>query len=126
MELLKIGWLGTRTDKGAEMADLLQTVLGLRLVHRDLDLWVFQLPDGSKVEVFGPTSHNEHFTTGPVPGFLVDDLTSAIEELRAAGVPILSTFLPGEDDVGWVHFRAPDGRLYEITQGRDLRERLSD
>ncbi len=126
MELLKIGWLGTRTDRGAEMADLLQTVLGLRLVHRDLDLWVFQLPDGSKVEVFGPSSHNEHFTTGPVPGFLVDDLTSAIEELRAAGVPILSTFWPGKDDVGWVHFRAPDGRLYEITQGRDLREHLSD
>lgn len=30
MELLKIGWLGTRTGKAAEMADLLQTVLGLR------------------------------------------------------------------------------------------------
>jgi catechol 2,3-dioxygenase-like lactoylglutathione lyase family enzyme len=128
MELLKIGWLGTRTGKAAEMADLLQTVLGLRLVHTDLDMWVFQLPDGSKVEVFGPRSHNEHFTTGPVPGFLVDDLASATEELRSAGVPIVSgpTFWPGEDDVGWVHFRAPDGRLYEITQGRDLREHLSD
>jgi catechol 2,3-dioxygenase-like lactoylglutathione lyase family enzyme len=128
MELLKIGWLGTRTGHAAEMADLLQTVLGLRLVHRDLDMWVFQLPDGSKVEVFGPTSHNEHFTTGPVPGFLVDDLASATEELRAAGVSIVSgpTFWPGEDGVGWVHFRAPDGRLYEITQGRDLAEHQSD
>jgi catechol 2,3-dioxygenase-like lactoylglutathione lyase family enzyme len=128
MELLKIGWLGTRTGKAAEMADLLQTVLGLRLVYTDLDMWVFQLPDGSKVEVFGPRSHNEHFTTGPVPGFLVDDLASATEELRAAGVPIVSgpTFWPGEDDVGWVHFLAPDGRLYEITQGRDLRQHLSD
>lgn len=128
MELLKIGWLGTRTGNAEEMADLLQTVLGLRLVHRDLDMWVFQLPDGSKVEVFGPTSHNEHFTTGPVPGFLVDDLASATEELRAAGVPIVSgpTFWPGEDGVGWVHFRAPDGRLYEITQGRDLAEHQSD
>jgi catechol 2,3-dioxygenase-like lactoylglutathione lyase family enzyme len=123
MELLKIGWLGTRTSKAKEMADLLQTVMGLRLVHADLDMWVFQLPDGSKVEVFGPRSHNEHFTTGPVPGFLVDDVASATDELRAVGVPIVSgpTFWPGEDDVGWVHFEAPDGRIYEITQGRDLR-----
>jgi hypothetical protein len=35
MELLKIRWLVARTSKSAEMADLLQTVLGLRLVHRD-------------------------------------------------------------------------------------------
>jgi len=26
----------------------------------------------------------------------------------------------GDDDEAWVHFRAPDGNIYEITQGRDL------
>jgi hypothetical protein len=25
-----------------------------------------------------------------------------------------------EDDAAWVHFRAPDGNLYELTQGSDL------
>jgi hypothetical protein len=34
--------------------------------------------------------------------------------------------LAGESDVGWVHFRAPDGWLYEITQGRHLREHPTD
>jgi hypothetical protein len=45
--------------------------------------WMMKLPDGSKVEVFGPGSDvNRHFTTGPVAGFLVDDVQSATEELR--------------------------------------------
>ena len=69
------------------------------------------------VEVFGPESEiNRHFSTGPVAGFLVDDIQAATAELRAAGVEIL--FESGVDDSGnaWVHFRAPDGNIYELTQ----------
>jgi len=96
-------------------------VLGLRFSHSGDGVWVFQLPDGSKVEVFGP-SENQHFITGPVVEFLTDDVTAATEELRKAGVPIVSgpVYFEGEDDVAWVHFRAPDGNIYGITQGRDL------
>ena len=59
---------------------------------------------------------NRHFTTGPVAGFLVDDIQAATAELRSAGVEIL--FESGVDDSGnaWVHFRAPDGNIYEFTQ----------
>jgi catechol 2,3-dioxygenase-like lactoylglutathione lyase family enzyme len=54
--------------------------------------------------------------SGPVAGFLVDDIQGATLELRSAGVEIL--FESGVDDSGnaWVHFRAPDGNLYEFTQ----------
>ena len=39
---------------------------------------MLELPDGSKVEIFGPDSGiNRHFTTGPVAGFLVDDSGNA-------------------------------------------------
>jgi catechol 2,3-dioxygenase-like lactoylglutathione lyase family enzyme len=122
MNLRKIGWLGTRTDQPELMADLFGKVLGIRFSHRSADDWVFQLPDGSKVEVFGPRSDNPHFTTGPVPGFLVDNVEAATEELRAAGIPIVSGPIrwEGEGDVAWVHFRGPDGNIYEITQGLDL------
>jgi hypothetical protein len=58
--------------------------LGLRFRHSDNDVWVFQLPDGSKVEVFG-LSENKHFTTGSVVEFFTDDVAAATEELRAAG-----------------------------------------
>jgi catechol 2,3-dioxygenase-like lactoylglutathione lyase family enzyme len=121
MKLLKLGWVGTRTEHSEAMADFFGRILGLRFVHGGEDMWVFQLPDGSKVEVFGP-SQNEHFTTGPVVEFFTDDVAGATDELRAAGIPIVSgpVFWEGEDDVAWVHFRAPDGNVYGITQGRDL------
>ena len=122
MHLRKIGWLGTRTERSKEMANLFGGVLSIPFHHGEEDFWVFQLPDGSKVEVFGPHSDNPHFTTGPVPGFLVDDVHAAAEELRAASIPIVSGPIrwEDEDEVAWVHFRAPDGNIYELTQGRDL------
>ena len=70
-----------------------------------------------RVEVFGPDSAiNRHFTTGPLAGFLVDDIQDATAELPSAGVEIL--YESGVDDSGngWVHLRAPDGNIYEFTQ----------
>ena len=65
---------------------------------------MLKLPDGGKVEVFGPdTDVNRHFTTGPVAGFLIEDVQAATAELRSAGVEIL--YESGVDDSGnaWVH-----------------------
>jgi glyoxylase I family protein len=48
-------------------------------------------------------------------GFLVDDLDAAVEELRAAGIET-------DDEVSvnerwrYLHFRAPDGQLYELVE----------
>jgi hypothetical protein len=52
VRLLKIGWVGTRTENPEAMADFCERVLGLRSSHSGDGVWVFQLPDGSKVEVF--------------------------------------------------------------------------
>lgn len=105
------------------MADFFEHTLGLKpLDSNDDDTWVFSLPDGSKAEVFGPSSpHNKHFTTGPVVGFLVDDLATATGELRDAGIPIVSGPIYADENIAWVHFRTPDGNIYELTQGSDLR-----
>ena len=121
MNVRRLGWGGTRTDQVEGMTSFLRDVLGLALVRVGKDLTVFQLPDGSKVEVFA-MSENQHFTTGPVVEFLVDDVVAATDELRAAGVPIVDGPIewPGDEDVAWVHFRAPDGNIYGLTQGRDL------
>jgi hypothetical protein len=80
-------------------------ILGLRLELEQPGFWMLKLPEGSKVEVFGPDSEiNRHFTTGPVAGFLVDDVHAATAELRSAGAEIL--YESGVDDSGnaWVHF----------------------
>jgi catechol 2,3-dioxygenase-like lactoylglutathione lyase family enzyme len=112
MNVLGLCWLGTHTEHFGQMVDFLATVLGADLIHQERDFAVFRLPDGAKVEVFGRESaYNQHFTTGPVGGFLVSDVHAATEELRAAGIDIVQE--PGATH--WAHFRGPDGRLYAIT-----------
>jgi catechol 2,3-dioxygenase-like lactoylglutathione lyase family enzyme len=117
MEIIKLAWVGTRTDRPEPTVAFFRDVLGLRLDLEREDFWVLKLPDGSKVEVFGPDNPaNRHFTTGPVAGFLVDDLSGATEELRSAEVEILLEHPADDGGGGWVHFRAPDGNIYEFTQ----------
>ena len=53
MEVTGLGWSGTRTDHAEALARFYQHVLGLRLVHTEPHFWVFELPDGNHVEVFG-------------------------------------------------------------------------
>jgi catechol 2,3-dioxygenase-like lactoylglutathione lyase family enzyme len=116
VEIIKLAWVGTRTENFQATADFFRDALGLKPVLDLPGFRVLKLPDGSKVEVFGPDSDiNRHFTTGPVAGFLVDDIQSATDELRAHGVEVLLT---EKDESGnaWVHFRAPDGNIYEFTQ----------
>ena len=77
---------------------------------------MLKLPDGAKVEVFGSESDwNPHFTTGPVAGFLVDDVAAAAAEPRAAGYEVVHGPVV-MDDNAWVPVRAPDGNLYEFTK----------
>jgi catechol 2,3-dioxygenase-like lactoylglutathione lyase family enzyme len=111
MRVTSLGWLGTRTAAAEELAHFYEQVLGLRLMHQEEGFWVFELPDGHHVEVFGPEYPDKaDFVTGPVVGFVVDDLASATEELRAAGVELVGTSGPV-----WQHFRGPDGNIYELT-----------
>jgi catechol 2,3-dioxygenase-like lactoylglutathione lyase family enzyme len=117
VNIIKLAWVGTRTEHDAATVAFFRDLLGLRPELLDPGFWVLKLPDGGKVEIFGPASEiNRHFTTGPVVGFLVDDVQAATAELRSAGVEILLE--PELDAHGnaWVHFRGPDGNIYELTQ----------
>lgn len=75
VEITGLGWCGTRAERAGELPHFYQLVLGLRLVHQEAGLWVFGLPDGRYVEVFGRDyPGKDHFGTGPVVGFAVTDL----------------------------------------------------
>ncbi|MCE7010215.1 VOC family protein [Kibdelosporangium philippinense] len=111
MEIIGLGWLGTRTKHASELAEFYGTVLGLPLTHHSPGFWVVDLPDGRNVEVFSDDYEGkEHFDTGPVAGFAVRDLPAAVAELRAKGVELL-----GEPGPTWQHFRGPDGNVYELV-----------
>jgi catechol 2,3-dioxygenase-like lactoylglutathione lyase family enzyme len=111
VEIMGLGWLGTRTRHAAALADFYREVLGLRLVLHEPGFWVFKLPDGYNVEVFDvDRPGKDHFDTGPIAGFAVQDLPAAVERLRAAGVELV-----GEAGPTWQHFRGPDGNVYELV-----------
>jgi predicted enzyme related to lactoylglutathione lyase len=117
MRVTKIGWAGSRTERYSDMVGFLEGVLGLAVTRREPDFAVLELPSGDKFEVFGPSDRDhQHFTTGPVVGFAVEDLPAAVAELEQAGVALLGA---GDDQKAgsWRHFRAPDGNVYELSTG---------
>jgi catechol 2,3-dioxygenase-like lactoylglutathione lyase family enzyme len=110
-------WLGTRTPNFDETVRFFRDNLGLQESLEEPDFAVFKLPNGDTVEVFGPgDTEHEHFDTGPVAGFLVDDMREARADLEAAGITFLSPVHELDDGSGWSHFRDPDGNVYEITK----------
>jgi predicted enzyme related to lactoylglutathione lyase len=111
-------WLGTRTDRYDEMKTFYRDVMDLELDHEEPDFAAFKLPDGSTIEVFGPSDrdHN-HFDTGPVGGFEVQDIDAARARLEAGGAEFIGPVHRWEPTKeAWSHFRAPDGNVYELTQ----------
>jgi catechol 2,3-dioxygenase-like lactoylglutathione lyase family enzyme len=113
MRILGITFVGTRTGARPEMACFVRDVLGLEQVSsRGLDAEVFALADGSSFAVTSPDGTDD---TERTIGFLVEDITEAAAELRAAGIDT-------DDEVSasatqkYLHFRAPDGHLYELVE----------
>lgn len=114
MDVKGLIWLGTKTERFADMVAFYEEVLGLRPDIKEPDFAVYRLPGGGTVELFGPSGGYEHFSTGPVAGFRVDDVAAARAEMEAKGVEFLGPTGTGDGHV-WAHFRAPDGNVYEIT-----------
>ena len=111
-----LAWLGIRTARFEEMARFFGDTLGLQLAHEEPDFLVFGLPNGDKVEVFGPGDRDhEHFETGPVVGFLVDVIEEARARLEAAGITFIGPVHGSEEGGSWSHFVGPDGNVYELT-----------
>jgi hypothetical protein len=99
------------------MAGFFRDVVGLEPVVERHDFVVFRMPDGDQVEIFGPDGPNpvEQFAHGEVvAGLLVDDIEAATEELRQAGIELIGDRQNSESGYSWQHFRAPDGKVFEL------------
>ena len=117
MKAKRLAWLGTRTPEFEATTRFFGGPLGLHAEHTEPDFAVFRLPNGGKVEVVGPGDRDhEHFTTGPVAGFLVDDVEEARAELESAGISFIGPAHPYDQDSAWSHLVGPDGNVYEITR----------
>ena len=117
MEVKGLAWAGTRTREYGAMVKLFREGLGLQLAHEELDFAGFMLPNGDNVEVFGSSDQEHvHFDSGPVVGFLVDDVPAARAQLDATGiVELIGPVHSWPGGTAWQHFRAPDGNVYELV-----------
>ena len=114
MRITGLVFVGTRTGARAPMTRFVRDVLGLASTEQsELDADLFDLPDGS---TFGVASAAEPKGERTV-GFCVEDLEVAAAELRAANVQVDDTIATNER-FRYVHFRAPDGMLYELVELR--------
>jgi catechol 2,3-dioxygenase-like lactoylglutathione lyase family enzyme len=115
MRVLSLVWVGTRTTEYAATVAFFRDVVGLPEHSSEPDFTVLEVPGGATVEVFGPASEYNRHLTHPVAGFRVDDLEGAEAELQAAGIEIV---LPRQlgGSRSWLHFRAPDGFVYELVE----------
>jgi hypothetical protein len=121
VEVKGIRWLGVGTERVSLMRSFAIEVLGLRVVGEDTEHFVeLAMRDGAKLEIFGPAAVADSpslFESNPVvAGFLVDDIEAARDELaRTPNVELLGDLRVMPDGYAWQHFRAPDGRVYELT-----------
>jgi catechol 2,3-dioxygenase-like lactoylglutathione lyase family enzyme len=114
VEILGLVFAGSATDRRREMARFVADVLGLEPAPTGgVSADMFALPDGAFFAVAGPREMGE---TSRTIGFLVGDLEAAVGELRAVGVEVDEP--AANDRHRYVHFRAPDGKLYELVQER--------
>jgi glyoxylase I family protein len=112
MEILGLVFAGSATEQRAEMAIFVEEVLGLERVRLGgVEADMFALPDGSHFAVAGPRGMGD---TSRTIGFRVADLDAALAELRAAGCEVDQP--AANDRMRYAHFRAPDGRLYELVE----------
>lgn len=114
MNVLALRWLGIPAREFDPMVALFRDVMGLRVELEEPGTTELSLPDGDRVQVFAPGHRYFELFARPVALFEVDDVHAARGELVAAGIEVVGE---PERDSGWewVHFRAPDGNLYDLA-----------
>jgi catechol 2,3-dioxygenase-like lactoylglutathione lyase family enzyme len=130
MRIHRLGWLTTYTDRYAETATFFADVLGLPVNVDDgafTQLGPMADAENDYIEVLSTddpeSDFEEEYFTGPVAGFVLDDVIEARKEIEAAGVEILDDihWSTRREGYGWFHFRAPDGHVYGLMQGSRLK-----
>jgi catechol 2,3-dioxygenase-like lactoylglutathione lyase family enzyme len=131
VRVLRIGFVGTRTQEAASMTTFFRDVLGLETV-RDTPEWsILQLPTGEHdyAEVYGSDFDDSRLCppdAGLMVAFVVDDLDGAHVEVIGAGMqasPVVWAAQEfGSSDLegfGWFFIKATDGNTYVIQQVPD-------
>ncbi len=118
MEVRNIRWVGVPATNYEAMVTFMRQVLGLRVNFQEPTTVEFSTSEGDQFQVMAPGDPYYDFFTqnasGPVPLFEVGDVHLARRELEEAGVEVIGA-TRRDSQWEWIHFRAPDGNLYELA-----------
>lgn len=114
-------WVGVPAGNYEAMVTFVRQVLGFASISRSPPRVEIATSEGDELQIMAPGDpYYDFFTrnaTGPVPLFEVDDVHSARQELGHAVIAVIGA--TGRDSRWeWIHFRAPDGNLYELANRR--------
>ena len=105
------------------MKKMLMGPLGLKPMMEMPGVSVFQMPNGSVIELYLPNAVPPYgYNDSLAYGFRVDDVEKTSADLKKAGIELLGqiTRLP-EHKYAYRHFRAPDGRVYGLNEQEEQR-----
>jgi catechol 2,3-dioxygenase-like lactoylglutathione lyase family enzyme len=121
VKVLRLCWLGVAARDYEATVALFRDVLGLSVSFEEPTTTELSLGSGDRIQVFGPGDRYFEFfgrhASGPIALFEVADVRAARTELAAAGVEVLGD-LERDETWEWLHFRGPDGNLYELASRR--------
>lgn len=118
MAVTGIGWHATVVDNESFDATraFFGALLGTTPGWEAEGFTAFHAPDGSSLELLAPQHvPNYGLNSGAAFGFIVNDLDETTEMVRAAGGEILGEKVETASST-YQHFRAPDGRVYGLTE----------
>lgn len=114
MRVEALVFAGIETADAGGLAAFFADALGLEATE-DGGVHTLRLPNGDAVALVPPG----HLTppSDTILGFLVDDVEAATAELVERGVDADGPLFTGPV-YRWQHFRAPDGRFFELLDRR--------
>jgi catechol 2,3-dioxygenase-like lactoylglutathione lyase family enzyme len=132
VRVIRIGYVGVRTDDVNAMTSFFRDVIGLEAAGEGETVTFQRLPTHRRdfVEVYA----REHRDVRLIPddadiviAFVVDDIRQAMAEVQAAGLeivgePVWAAEAFGDATLGefaWFFVRTPDGRIFAIEQAPD-------
>ena len=119
MTVLKVGFVGIRSDRLDETVALFRDVIGVPVTRETDNLVGFRLADGTVLELYGPANEfHAFFTTGPVVALQVDNFDVTLRAMLAAFVNFIGD-VQHADGISWQHFYCPDGAIFEISGPED-------
>jgi predicted enzyme related to lactoylglutathione lyase len=116
IDVIGIGWAGTRTPHFENTLTFFQQVLQLPLTIQADQFAEFQLPNGDRLGITRTKPVTGMASKGLQFEFLVADIQAVQAALAQRGVQFLGDIQQdSESGIAWVQFWGPDGYVYGLT-----------